>query len=77
MTYSMVIDRCHCDSTTINDIKTWEEVTDYLKNKLGGNVSCVRIAKYGSDDRLLGTRNVGMHNLWEVASAEKDKYVLL
>lgn len=77
MTYSMVINRSHCDSTYIHNIKTWKEVTDYLKNKLDNNVTSVHVVKYGSDDRVLGERLVRMHNLWDVASAEKDKYALI
>ena len=76
MTYSMVINRSHCDSAYVHDIKTWKEVTDYLKNNLEWNATSVHIAKYGSDGRLLGERTVRMHNLWNVLNAEKDKYAL-
>ena len=77
MTYSLIIKRQNSDPSYINDIKTWPQVTDYLRNKLDQWTTCVHIYKYSSDDRLLGEKCVTMSNICEVAFALRDKQVLL
>lgn len=76
MTYSLAINRHHYDPSYINDIKTWAQVTEYLRNKLDQWTTSVHIYKYSSNDRLLGERNVTMGNLWEVANSLTDKILL-
>ena len=76
MTYSLAIIRHYSDPSYINDIKTWDEVLDYLRNKLDQWTIGVHIHKYSSNDRLLGERNVTMGNLWEVANSLTDKILL-
>jgi len=77
MTYSLVISHTHSDPTYVNGIKTWEEVTGYLRHKLDQWVSRVYIYKYSSDDRLLGEKCVTMGNICEVAFTLRDKQVLI
>lgn len=76
MTYSLIIKRQNSDPSYINDIKTWDEVLDYLRNKLDQWTTSVHIYKYSSNDRLLGERNVTMGNMWEVANSLTDKVLL-
>ena len=76
MTYSLTIVRQHSDPSYVNDIKTWDDVLDYLRNKLDQWTTSVHIYKYSSNDRLLGERNVTMGNLWEVANSLTDKILL-
>ena len=76
MTYSLTIIRQHSDPSYINDIKTWPQVTEYLRNKLDQWTTSVHIYKYSSNDRLLGERNVTMGNLWEVANSLTDKVLI-
>jgi len=73
MKYSLVINRNYCDSTCVNDIKTWIGVTDYLKHKLDVRTISVHIYKYSSNDRLLGEKHVTMSNLCDVAYSLSDK----
>ena len=78
MTYSLTIVKGkHSDPVYVNDIKTWPEVTSYLKNKLDQWTTSVHISKYSSDDRLLGESHVTMGNLCDVAFALRDKDVLI
>ena len=77
MTYSLTIIRHHSDPSYINDIKTWPQVTDYLRNKLDQWTTSVHIYKYSSDDRLLGEKRVTMSNICEVAYSLRDKNILI
>ena len=76
MTYSLIIEHNYSDPTYVNDIKTWEEVLDYLRNKLGQWVVRVHIFKLSSNNRLLGDKVVSMGNLYAVASSKNDKVLL-
>lgn len=76
MTYSLTIIRQYSDPSYINDIKTWDEVLDYLRNKLDQWTTSVHIYKWSSNSRCLGERNVTMGNLWEVANSLTDKILL-
>lgn len=76
MTYSLTIIRQYSDPSYINDIKTWDEVLDYLRNKLDQRTTSVHIYKWSSNSRCLGERNVTMGNLWEVANSLTDKILL-
>ena len=77
MTYSLTIEYKNADPTYVNDIKTWPEVTGYLRHKLDQWVSRVHIYKYSSDDRLLGEKCVTMSNLVDVCLSLRDKQVLI
>ena len=76
MTYSLIIKHHQSDPTYVNGIKTWDDVLDYLKNKLDQWTIGVNIYKYSSNDRLLGERNVTMGNLWDIANSKNDKVLL-
>lgn len=76
MTYSLIIEHNYSDPTYVNDIKTWEKVLDYLRNKLGHLVVRVHIFKWSSNNRLLGDKVVSMGNLYAVASSKNDKVLL-
>lgn len=76
MRYSLIIEHNHSDPTYINGIKSWNEVTDYLKNKLDQWTIRVHIFKYSSNDKLLGERCVTMGNLVKVALSLTDKIIL-
>ena len=77
MTYSLVIEHNHSDPTYVNGIKTWGEVTAYLRHKLDQWTNRVIIYKYSSDDRLLGEKCVTMNNLVDVCLSLRDKQVLI
>lgn len=77
MTYSLIINKLHYDSSYVNGLKTWSQVTEYLRNKLDQWTYSVKITKYSSDDRLLGEKNVTMGNICKVAFALRDKDVLI
>ena len=77
MTYSLIIEHSNSDPSYVLNIKTWEEVTNYLRNKLDQWVIRVKIYKYSSDNKLLGEKCVTMGNICEVAFALRDKQVLL
>jgi hypothetical protein len=76
MTYSLIIEHNYSDPTYVNDIKTWEEVLDYHRNKLDQWVVRVHIFKLSSNNRLLGDKVVSMDNLYAVASSKNDKVLL-
>ena len=76
MTYSLTIEHNNSDPTYVNDIKTWDDVLDYLKHKLDQWTIRVHIYKWSSNSRCLGERNVTMDNLWEVANSLTDKILL-
>ena len=77
MTYSLIIEYSKSDASYVLNIKTWEEVTNYLKHKLDQWVIRVKIYKYSSDNKLLGEKCITMGNICEVAFALRDKQVLL
>ena len=76
MTYSLIINREWSDPTYVNDIKTWPQVTHYLRNKLDQWTTSVHIYKYASNHRLLGEKHVTMGNICDVAFALRDKILL-
>ena len=78
MTYSLTIVKGkHSDPVYVHDIKTWPEVTSYLRNKLDQWTERVYVYKYSKDNRLLGEKCVTMGNICEVAFALRDKNVLI
>ena len=77
MTYSLIIEHSNSDPSYVLNIKTWGEVTNYLRNELDQWVIRVKIHKYSSDNKLLGEKCVTMGNICEVAFALRDKQVLL
>ena len=77
MTYSLIIEHSNSDPSYVLNIKTWEKVTNYLRNKLDQWVIRVKIYKYSSDNKLLGEKCVTMGNICEVAFALRDKQVLI
>lgn len=77
MEYSMIINNKMSDNKYVYGIKTWSEVTDYLRNKLSTSVIGVHIYKYSSNYHLLGERYVSMCNLVEVATSKSDKNILI
>jgi hypothetical protein len=76
MKYSLTIEHHHSDPTYVNDIKTWDDVLDYLKHKLDQWTIRVHIYKWSSNSRCLGHRCVTMGNLYFVASSPTDKVLL-
>lgn len=77
MTYSLVITRNQSDPQYILGLKTWVQVTHYLRNKLDQWTIKVHIYKLSSDNKTLGEKCVTMSNICEVAFALRDKQVLL
>lgn len=77
MTYSLIIERGNSDPTYVNDIKTWPQVTYYLRHKLDQWTTKVHIYKYSSDYKVLGEKCVTMGNLVDVCLALRDKQVLI
>ncbi len=66
----------HLKSETIRGLKTWSEVTDFLKNKLSPWTYKVYIYKFSSNNHLLGEKCVTMANLIEIASSSTDKCLI-
>lgn len=73
MDYSLIIENRHASIRYVNGLKTWKEVTNFLKNNLEQWVISVTICKYSSDNKNLGEKCVTMGNLIEVATSETDK----
>jgi hypothetical protein len=76
MTYSLIIEHNNSDPSYVLNIKTWGEVTNYLKHKLDQWTIRVKIHKYSSDNKLLGEKCVAMGNLYFVAGSPTDKVLL-
>lgn len=76
MRYSLTIEHHHSDPSYVNDIKTWDEVLDYLKHKLDQWTIRVHIYKWSSNSRCLGEKCVTMGNLWDVVWNGTDKILL-
>lgn len=77
MTYSLIIKHSNSDPKYVNNIGTWGEVTDYLKNKLSNvPILYVEIFKYSKNNRLLGEKHVTMSNFFEVVISKTDKILL-
>ena len=77
MTYSLVISKHQSDPQYVLGLKTWAQVTHYLRNKLDQYTIRVHIYKLSSNNRTLGEKCVTMGNICEVAFALRDKQVLL
>ena len=77
MTYSLIIVRGNSDPTYVNDIKTWPQVTYYLRHKLDQWTIKVHIYKWSNNNRCLGSKCVTMGNLVDVCLALRDKQVLI
>lgn len=73
MDYSLIIENRHSSTRYVNGLKTWKQVTDFLKNNLEQWAISVTICKYSSDNKILGKKRVTMCNLIEVAMSETDK----
>ena len=76
MTYSLTIERNYRDPQYINDIETWNDVLDILKNKLDKWTKKVFIHKFSKNNKCLGSKCVPMGNLWEVANSVNDKVLI-
>lgn len=76
MKYSLTIERRQSDPSYVNDIKTWDEVLDYLRKKLDQWTIKVQIYKWSSNNRCLGHKCVTMGNLWDVVWNGTDKVLL-
>ena len=76
MTYSLIIEHANSDPTYVNDIKTWPQVTHYLRNKLDQWTTRVHVYKWASNHRLLAEKCVTMGNICDVAFALRDKVLL-
>jgi len=76
MTYSLIIEQYCADAKYVNDIKTWKEVTDFLKNQLSQLTTCVHIFKFSSNSKTLGSKVVTMGNLFDVCNSLTDKILL-
>ena len=76
MTYSIIIEKRNSDPQYVNDIKTWDDVLDYLKNRLDKQAITARIYKWSSNSRCLGEKLVTMSNMWFVLSVGTDKVLL-
>lgn len=57
-------------------LKTWDEVRDFLTNKLDRWCYEVFIYKYSSNHRLLGRKRVTMFDLVNVANSPNDKCLI-
>jgi hypothetical protein len=76
MTYSIIIEKRNSDPQYVNDIETWDDVLDYLKNRLDKQAINARIYKWSSNNRCLGEKLVTMSNMWFVLSVGTDKVLL-
>ena len=76
MTYSLIIEHANSDPTYVNDIKTWPQVTYYLRKRLDQWTTRVHIYKWSSNNKCLGEKYVTMGNICDVAFALRDKVLL-
>lgn len=76
MTYSLTIERNNADPKYINDITSWDDVSDILRHKLDQWTIRVHIYKWSSNNRCLGKKCVTMGNLWDVCWNGTDKVLL-
>jgi hypothetical protein len=76
MKYSLTIEHMNSDPTYVNDIKTWPQVTYYLRKRLDQRTTSVHIYKWSSNNRCLGEKWVTMSNICDVAFALRDKVLL-
>lgn len=76
MKYGMIIEHKNSDPKHINDIATWDEVLNILRNGLDQWTIKVHIYKWSKNDRCLGSKCVTMGNLWEVCWDGTDKVLL-
>ena len=80
MTYSLSIIRQDNSSKknfeVVNDIKTWDDVLDYLKHKLDQWTIKVHIYKWSSNSRCLGEKCVTMGNMWFICFSGTDKVLI-
>ena len=76
MTYSLIIVRGNSDPTHVTDLKSWPQVTYYLRHKLDQWTTKVHIYKWSNNNRCLGSKCVTMGNLWEVANSANDKVLI-
>ena len=76
MTYSLSIKRNNGTTLYVNDLKSWKDVTDYLKTKLTQLDVKVIIFKISSDNRTLGEKVVTMSNMWQVLNSPNDKILI-
>lgn len=76
MKYSLTIEHNNSSPSYKNDIKTWSEVLDILRNGLDQWTIKVHIYKWSSNNRCLGSRCVTMSNLYFVAGSPTDKVLL-
>jgi hypothetical protein len=77
MTYNLIIKIDGSDPKYVNDIDSWDKVKEILKNELPLRTIFVDIYKYSKDNKQLGHRCVSMRNLYQVATSDSDKYVLI
>lgn len=76
MKYSLTIEHHNSSPSYKNDIKTWSEVLDILRNGLDQWTTRVYVYKWSKNDRCLGSRCVTMGNLYFVAGSPTDKVLL-
>lgn len=76
MTYSLIIKRNNADPKYINDILTWDDVLNTLRNGLDQWTIRVHIHKWSKNNKCLGERCVTMGNLWDICSNGTDKVLL-
>jgi len=76
MTYSLIINNNNADPKYINDILTWDDVLNTLRNGLDQWTIKVHIYKWSSNNRCLGEKCVTMGNLWDIANSANDKVLL-
>ena len=76
MKYSLTIEHNNSSPSYKNDIKTWSEVLDILRNGLDQWAIRVYVYKWSSNNRCLGSRCVTMGNLWNICWDGTDKVLL-
>ena len=76
MSYSLTIEHNNSSPSYKNDIKTWSEVLDILRNGLDQWTIRVYVYKWSKNDRCLGSKCITMGNLWEVCWNGTDKVLL-
>ena len=73
MQYSLVINKQWCDNEYVLNIYSWEQVVDWLKNKLDTYATSVLVEKWSSNGRCIGKKVVRMSNFHEVVTSPTDK----
>ena len=69
----MVIRKHLCDNEYVLNLTKWENVVEWLKERLDNNAMSILIEKWSANGRCLGRKIVKMNNFYKVVTSSTDK----